>query len=198
MRTGVSVHTWTVNGAALPCVAHLPVRRRVERRRRARRQPSSRRVAGCPAARHGLVVLSSSDGLSAQRPGCALGPSTLAGQCSFVFYRGGAGPRYDYRTQLPAGDGEHELMFGGARASACDARDLVCGRVMGDDGTQSELRVSMKLGARIVRACYRLPDGEHLTVSPDMNHTVLICVARMDSHESLTSTTVHNPSSESP
>ncbi|KAI0757542.1 FAD dependent oxidoreductase [Daedaleopsis nitida] len=60
--------------------------------------------------------------MSAQRPGRALHPSTLAGTRSFVFYRGGHGPTYDYLTQLPAG--EHELMFGGAWGSAGDERDL--------------------------------------------------------------------------
>ncbi|KAI9065775.1 FAD dependent oxidoreductase [Trametes sanguinea] len=54
--------------------------------------------------------------MSAQRPGRALHRATLAGGRSFVFYRGTVG--YDYLTQLPAG--EHELMFGGGWAQACD------------------------------------------------------------------------------
>ena len=57
--------------------------------------------------------------MSAQRPGSALHPSTLAGARSFVFYRPGGG--YDYLTQLPAaGESEGELMFGGGWATACD------------------------------------------------------------------------------
>ncbi|OSD05706.1 FAD dependent oxidoreductase [Trametes coccinea BRFM310] len=54
--------------------------------------------------------------MSAQRPGRAVHRSTLAGGRSFVFYRGTVG--YDYLTQLPTG--EHELMFGGGWAQACD------------------------------------------------------------------------------
>ncbi|RPD70826.1 FAD dependent oxidoreductase [Lentinus tigrinus ALCF2SS1-7] len=60
-------------------------------------------------------------GMSAQRPGTALHASTLSGMRSFVFYRGSTG--YDYLTQLPTG--EHELMFGGGWATACeDSRGL--------------------------------------------------------------------------
>ncbi|KAI0717510.1 FAD dependent oxidoreductase [Cerioporus squamosus] len=55
-------------------------------------------------------------GMSAQRPGTTLHTSTLSGMRSFVFYRGSTG--YDYLTQLPTG--EHELMFGGGWAMACD------------------------------------------------------------------------------
>ncbi|EJF58832.1 FAD dependent oxidoreductase [Dichomitus squalens LYAD-421 SS1] len=58
--------------------------------------------------------------MSAQRPGTALHRSTLSGFRSFVFYREGVG--YDYLTQLPSG--EHELMFGGGWATACDANGL--------------------------------------------------------------------------
>ncbi|KAM5542144.1 hypothetical protein V8D89_004017 [Ganoderma adspersum] len=69
-------------------------------------------------------------GMSAQRPGSALHPATLAGARSFVFYRAGGG--YDYLTQLPTslskngsgdecrGESEGELMFGGGWAAACD------------------------------------------------------------------------------
>lgn len=55
--------------------------------------------------------------MSAQRPGTALHNSTLSGHRSFVFYRSASGA-YDYLTQLPVG--EHELMFGGGWAMACD------------------------------------------------------------------------------
>ena len=58
--------------------------------------------------------------MSAQRPGTSLHRSTLSGFRSFVFYREGVG--YDYLTQLPLG--EHELMFGGGWATACDADGL--------------------------------------------------------------------------
>ncbi|KAI1790486.1 FAD dependent oxidoreductase [Ganoderma leucocontextum] len=57
-------------------------------------------------------------GMSAQRPGSAL--HHLSGGRSFVFYRAGGG--YDYLTQLPVG--EHELMFGGGWAMACDGNGL--------------------------------------------------------------------------
>lgn len=54
--------------------------------------------------------------MSAQRPGTLLHSATLSGARSYVFYRGGAG--YDYLTQLPTG--EHELMYGGGWAQACE------------------------------------------------------------------------------
>ena len=54
--------------------------------------------------------------MSAQRPGVLLHNATLFGARSYVFYRGGAG--YDYLTQLPTG--EHELMYGGGWAQACE------------------------------------------------------------------------------
>lgn len=54
--------------------------------------------------------------MTAQRPGDLLGPSTLDGLRSYVFYRDELG--YDYLTQLP--EGENELMLGGGVAAAGD------------------------------------------------------------------------------
>ncbi|KAI0358848.1 FAD dependent oxidoreductase [Trametes cingulata] len=79
--------------------------------------------------------------MSAQRPGTTLHASTLSGGRSFVFYRGTAG--YDYLTQLP--EGEHELMFGGGWAQACDDGLPEIG--IADDGSVNHASQSYLAGA---------------------------------------------------
>ncbi|KAI0825326.1 FAD dependent oxidoreductase [Trametes gibbosa] len=79
--------------------------------------------------------------MSAQRPGRALAASTCDGGRSFVFYRGPVG--YDYLTQLPAG--EHELMFGGGWAQACDDGLPEIG--IADDGSVNHASQSYLAGA---------------------------------------------------
>ncbi|KAI0641091.1 FAD dependent oxidoreductase [Trametes meyenii] len=82
--------------------------------------------------------------MSAQRPGTALHSGAGAGAPgarSYVFYRGVAG--YDYLTQLP--EGEHELMFGGGWAQACD--DGLPELGVADDGAVNHASQSYLAGA---------------------------------------------------
>ncbi|TFK89268.1 FAD dependent oxidoreductase [Polyporus arcularius HHB13444] len=82
-------------------------------------------------------------GMSAQRPGTTLHASTLSGMRSFVFYRGSAG--YDYLTQLPTG--EHELMFGGGWAMACDDSQGLPEIGIADDSVVNHVGQSYLAGA---------------------------------------------------
>ncbi|KAI8983275.1 nucleotide-binding domain-containing protein [Trametes punicea] len=92
-----------------------------------------------PALR--MKIVPARAAMSAQRPGSALHPATRDGARSFIFYRGSAG--YDYLTQLPTG--EHELMFGGGWAQACDDGLPEIG--IADDGLVNHTSQSYLAGA---------------------------------------------------